>query len=71
MKKELEMKLLTERKMKKMFEERLSTLEEQESGLMKKIKNSEEVDKSDRKYRSLSTGPGSRDKKVKSTMKKM
>jgi len=34
----------------------LNTLEEIESDLMKKIKVSESIDKSDKKYRSVSTG---------------
>jgi len=66
LKKELEEKLMLEQKMKKMMEEKLNTLEVQETGLMKKIKNSEDVDKADKKYRSLSTSS-----KGKSNLKKM
>jgi len=57
LKKELEVKLMEEQFRKKMYESRLSTLEEIESGLIKKIKLSESFSKSDRKYRSASTGP--------------
>jgi len=72
LKKELEVKLMTEQFMKKLFKERLNTLEEQESGLLKKIKTSEEISKSDRKYRSLSTGSSSKKVPyVKSVLKKM
>jgi len=56
LKKELEFKLMEEQLKKKIFESRLNTLEEMESGLMKKIKVSESIDKSDKKYRSVSTG---------------
>jgi hypothetical protein len=56
LKKDLEQKLFEEQRMKKMFENKLTTLEEIESGLLKRIKNSDEIDKSDRKYRSSSTG---------------
>jgi len=58
LKKDLEEKLLEEQKMKKMFESKLNTLEEQESGLLKKIKDTSDkkIDKADKKYRSLSTG---------------
>jgi len=56
LKKELEMKLMEEQLKKKMFASRLNTLEEMESDLMKKIKVSESIDKSDKKYRSVSTG---------------
>jgi len=68
LKKELEMKLMEEQLRKKLYESRLMTLEEMESGLMKKIKHTDEVDKSDRKYRSSSTGA---EKKMKSSSKKM
>jgi len=47
---------MKEQLMKKMYECRLTTLEEMESGLMKKIKTSDSIDKSDKKYRSASTG---------------
>jgi hypothetical protein len=64
-KKDLEEKLLEEQKKKKLFESKLVTLEELESGLMKRMKNSEEqsIDKADSKYRSVSTGGNSNKKK--------
>jgi len=77
LKKELEAKLMEEQKMKKMFEERLNTLEEKETGLLEKIKTSAVIESADKKYRSLSSGPGSRTKKtdkktkVKSALKKL
>jgi len=55
-KKELEEKLLDEQRKKKLFECKLNSLEELESGLLKKIKTSEESSECDKKYRSHSTG---------------
>jgi len=70
LKKELEEKLLAEQRMKKMMEERLNTLEVQETGLLKKIRNSDDIDKADKKYRSLSTGASAKTK-AKGAAKKM
>ena len=65
-KKELEDKLMEEQRKKKLSESKLSTLEELEVCLMKKIKNSDEpnVNKSDSRYRSASTGRSMSKKKA-------
>jgi len=54
-KKDLEEKLLEEQRKKKLFETKLNSLEEMESGLLKRMKNSEECET--KKYRSSSTEP--------------
>jgi hypothetical protein len=70
-KKDLEEKLMEEQKKKKIFETKLNSLEELESGLMKRMKCSEEnsCDKADTKYRSVSTGGSSTKKKKMNTIK--
>jgi len=65
LKKELEEKLMDEQRKKKLFENKLNSLEELESGLLKRIKDSGdlEVINSERKYRSASAGSSVRKSK--------